>query len=561
MDTLENLKYERVNFKKAKEEITKLTDELKNAKDAKTAFHVHQKYYKLSDHIQTMAALAMFRHSINTVDAFYDAENSYYDEEIPAFTNYDIAYQSALYTSPFRNELEDIIGKVAFKNIELQKKANDEKIVPLQQEENNLVSEYEKLLASGEFLWDGQSLSMSELGKYQTVADRDTRKKAWKMLGDFMQEHSAQWDEIYDKLVHNRDQQAKALGYENYITLGYYRMQRNCYTAKEVENFREQVKAHLVPFVAKLQEKRAKRIGVEKLSIFDNGVYFKEGNPVPQGTPEEILQSGLAMYQELSDETAEFMGKMMDGNMFDVFGRKNKRQGGYMELLAEPRMPLIFANFNGTSGDVDVITHECGHAFQFYVAGADDIREHWDITMETAETHSMSMEFFTNPWMEKFFGERANDFLAMQLEDAISFIPYGCMVDEFQHIVFEKPDMTPDERHQVWLSLEKQYRPHLNTGDIAFFEKGAWWQKQHHIYSMPFYYIDYCIAQVCALQYKIWMQKDYKKAWESYLKLCKMSARDFFTNMIPEVGLENPFEDGFMKELVAKLDELCFNVK
>ena len=204
----------------------------------------------------------------------------------------------------------------------------------------------------------------------------------------------------------------------------------------------------------------------------------------------------------------DFMEKMMEGDMFDVLGRKNKRQGGYMELLAEPRMPLIFANFNGTSGDVDVITHECGHAFQFYLAAQDDIREHWDITMETAETHSMSMEFFTNPWMEKFFDERAQDFRDMQLEDAICFIPYGCMVDEFQHIIFENPDMTPKERHQVWLSLEKQYRPYLCLEDVAFFAKGAWWQKQHHIYSMPFYYIDYCIAQVCALQYKIWMQKD-----------------------------------------------------
>lgn len=556
METLENLKYERVDFKKAKEEIVKLTEELKAAKDVKQAFAVHKKYYKLSDHIQTMAALAMFRHSINTIDPYYDDENAYYDEEVPAFTNYDIGYQTALYTSLFRTELEELIGKVAFKNIELQKKANDEKIVPLQQEENNLVTEYEKLLASGVFMWEGKSLSMSELGKYQTSMDRDTRKKAWKMLGDFMEEHSSEWDALYDKLVHNRDKQAKELGYENYITLGYYRMQRNCYSVREVENFRNQVKEYLVPFVTKLQQERAKRIGVEELTIYDNGVYFKEGNPAPQGTPEEILQSGLAMYQELSDETAEFMKKMMDGKMFDVFGRKNKRQGGYMELLAEPRMPLIFANFNGTSGDVDVITHECGHAFQFYLAGADDIREHWDITMETAETHSMSMEFFTNPWMDKFFGDRAPDFLKMQLEDAISFIPYGCMVDEFQHIVFANPDMTPKERHDVWLSLEKQYRPHLNMGEVEFFEKGAWWQKQHHIYSMPFYYIDYCIAQVCALQYKIWMQKDYKKAWESYLTLCKMSARDFFTNMIPDVGLKNPFEDGFMKELVEKLGEV-----
>lgn len=307
------------------------------------------------------------------------------------------------------------------------------------QEENTLVTEYEKLLSSAVFDWEGQNISMSEMGKYQTSPDRNVRKKAWDMVGAFMQEHSEEWDSLYDKLVHNRDRQAKKLGYQDYRTLGYYRMQRNCYGMEEVEVFRDQVKKYLVPFVCRLQEKRAKRLFVDTLKIYDNGVYFANGNPVPQGSPEEILQAGLSMYRELSEETADFMEKMMEGDMFDVLGRKNKRQGGYMELLAEPRMPLIFANFNGTSGDVDVITHECGHAFQFYLAAQDDIREHWDITMETAETHSMSMEFFTNPWMEKFFDERAQDFRDMQLEDAICFIPYGCMVDEFQHIIFENP--------------------------------------------------------------------------------------------------------------------------
>lgn len=561
METLKEMKYERIDFAEAKKKLEELTNHLKNASDAEEAFAIHQKYYQLSDHIQTMAALAMFRHSINTADPYYDQENAYYDKELPAFTNADILYQTTLYESAFRKKLEERIGKVAFKNIELQRKSNDPKIVSLQQEENTLVTEYEKLLSSAVFDWEGQNISMSEMGKYQTSPDRNVRKKAWDMVGAFMQEHSEEWDSLYDKLVHNRDRQAKKLGYQDYRTLGYYRMQRNCYGMEEVEAFRDQVKKYLVPFVCRLQEKRAKRLFVDTLKIYDNGVYFANGNPVPQGSPEEILRAGLSMYRELSEETADFMEKMMKGDMFDVLGRKNKRQGGYMELLAETRMPLIFANFNGTSGDVDVITHECGHAFQFYLAAQDDIREHWDITMETAETHSMSMEFFTNPWMEKFFDERAQDFCDMQLEDAICFIPYGCMVDEFQHIIFENPDMTPKERHQVWLSLEKQYRPYLCLEDVAFFAKGAWWQKQHHIYSMPFYYIDYCIAQVCALQYKIWMQKDYKEAWQSYLKLCKLSAGDFFVAMIRQVGLKNPFEDGFMKDLVEKLEKICFNKK
>lgn len=552
---LKDIAYERIDFEKAKEQIEELIEKQKKAADVEEMFAIHQEYYQLTDHIQTMATIAMFRHSINTVDEFYDKENDYYDEMLPKLSNLEIAYQRVLYHSPFRSQMEQKIGSVAFKNMELREKANSEELVSLKQEENALVSAYEKLLASASFDWEGESLSMSQLGKHQTACDRSERIRAWHMQADFMQSHEKEWDDLFDRLVKNRDTQAKKLGYANYVELGYYRMQRNCYDKDMVAHFRSQVKKYLVPLATKLHQKRAKRIGVSSLELYDNGLYFAEGNPAPTGTPEEILNAGLTMYQELSKETAEFMQAMMRDEMFDVLGRKNKRQGGYMEMLAEPRMPLVFANFNGTSGDVDVITHECGHAFQYYLASKDDIREHWDITMETAETHSMSMEFFTNPWMELFFGKDASKFLKMQLEDAICFIPYGCMVDEFQHIIYENPELSPAERHDVWKKLEKEYRPHLQFDKVLFFAKGGWWQKQHHIYSFPFYYIDYCIAQICALQYKIWMKKDFKEAWESYLKLCKLSASGFFTDMIKEVGLSNPFEADNIRQLVEALEK------
>ena len=554
-ETLSDMKYERIDFEAAGKKLQHLFERQKAAKSGEEQLAIHQEYYQLKDHIATMAALAHFRHSIDTQDTFYNEENDYYDEKLPVYENQDVAYQNVLYHSPFRGELEEKIGEVAFENIRLQKKSTDPKLVPLQQEENRLVSEYEKLLASARFDWEGEALSMSELGRYLTDTNRQTRKKAWNLLQDFMQQHAASWDDIYDKLVKNRHQQAVSMGYDNFVTLGYYRMRRNCYDKEQVKGFRKQVKDYLVPFVSHLQEKRRERLGVEKLQLYDNGLYFKEGNPAPQGTPEEILQHGLEMYRDLSSETAEFMEKMLQREMFDVLSRKNKCQGGYMEFLPEPRMPLIFANFNGTSGDVDVITHECGHAFQGYLAGKDDIREHWDITMETAETHSMSMEFFTNPWMKLFFGEDAGRFCRMQLEDAVCFIPYGCMVDEFQQIIYEHPQLNKAQRHEVWRRLEEQYRPHLDLTGMPFFAKGGWWQRQHHIFSTPFYYIDYCIAQVCALQYKMLMSQDYQKAWQSYLKLCKKSASGFFSDMIEEVGLCNPFQEGCISKLVKQLEE------
>lgn len=547
--------YERIDFEQVQKELKELMEAFDAAKSGEEQFAIHQKYYKLTGRVESMYTIANIRFDVDTSDAFYEKEHEYYDEKMPECSNACLAYQKKLYESPFRDYLEKKIGPVAFKNMEIAQKAMDEKLIPLMQEENTLTMEYDKLIASAKIDFDGKELNLSLMRPYLIHQDRNVRAAAWKAYSAFFEANADKLDEIYDKLVKNRTAQAKMMGYDNYLELGYYRMGRNCYGRKEVEAYREQVKKDFVPFAEELHERRRKRLGLDKLSCIDAAVYFKDGNPAPFGTPEEILAAGQKMYGELSPETKEFMDFMMENELFDVIGRKTKKAGGYMTYIPDYQSPFVFANFNGTSGDVDVITHECGHAFQGYLAGKDPIREHADIGMETAEIHSMSMEFFTQGWMESFFGDQAEKYIEMHLEDSAAFIPYGCMVDEFQHIVYENPDMTPAERHAAWLKLEHEYRPHMDYGDDKFFGKGGFWQKQTHIYDVPLYYIDYCLAQTCALQYKVKMDEDFKGAWESYLKLCKLSASDFYTNMIKEVGLDCPFEPGCMKNIVEKLEK------
>lgn len=549
----QDMPYERVDFDKVEEELKGLMEEFDKAGTGEEQFAVHQKYYALTNRVATMMTIAQIRYDINTADEFYEKEYQYYDEKGPILSNLMVAYQKKMYESPYRAYLEKKIGPVAFKNMELAQKSMDEKLIPLMQEENTLVMEYNKIIAGAKIDFDGKELNLSLLGPYLQSTERSVRKAAWDKMADFFEANEEKLDEIYDKLVKNRTAQAKELGYENYLELGYYRMNRNCYGKEDVENFRKQVKEVLVPYSQELHERRRQRLGLDKLSAVDNGVYFKDGNPKPEGTPEEIMAAGQKMYGELSAETKEFFDFMMENQLFDVLGRKNKKAGGYMTYIPDYQSPFIFANFNGTSGDVDVVTHECGHAFQGYLAGKDPIREHSDITMETAEIHSMSMEFFAEKWMELFFGDKAEDYREMHLEDAVTFIPYGCMVDEFQHIVYENPELTPAQRKDVWLKLEKEYRPHQDYSGIKFFDKGGFWQKQLHIYNYPFYYIDYCIAQTCALQFKGRMTEDFEGAWAAYLKLCKLAASDFFTNMVKEVGLESPFEDGCLKKVVEGL--------
>lgn len=551
----QDMPYERVDFTKVEEEFHAIMEEFDAAKSGEEQFAVHQKYYALTDRVSTGMTIAQIRFDINTTDAFYDAEHQYYDEMGPVFNNLVIAYQKKVFESPYRAYLEEKIGPVAFKNMELAQKSFDEKLIPLMQEENSLTMEYDKIIAGAKIEFDGKELNLSLLRPYLIHQDRNVRVKAWEKMSAFFEENENKLDEIYDKLVKNRTKQARELGYDNYLELGYYRMNRNCYGKEEVESFRRQVKEYFVPFAEQLHERRRKRLSLDKLMFFDEQVYFPDGNPAPVGTPEEIMASGRKMYSELSEETREFFEFMMENQLFDVLGRKNKKAGGYMTYLPLYFSPFIFANFNGTSGDVDVITHECGHAFQGYLTAKDPVREHADITMETAEIHSMSMEFFAERWMELFFGSRAQDYIDMHLEDSAAFIPYGCMVDEFQHIVYENPKLTPAQRKEAWSRLEKEYKPHLDYGDNRFFGQGGFWQKQLHIYDCPLYYIDYCLAQTCALQFKVKMDDNFRAAWDSYLKLCRLSASGFFTDMLPQAGLESPFEDGCIKNIVRKLEK------
>jgi M3 family oligoendopeptidase len=548
--------YTRVELESFSKDWLKLVEEFKSAKSASEQLDIHMKLTGLSKQLKTMHTLAYIHHTLDTEDSKWSAEQDYYDENGPHFEKLDIDYCKELVSSKFRSELEKELSQLVFEKVELSLKGFDDRMIPYMQEEGKLSTEYAKLLASAEFEFDGKKLNLPMLSFYLEHPDRETRREAYKKRTEFFMNNAQKLDDIYDKLVKVRTAMARELGMENYIPLGYIRMGRNDYDKDMVAKFRQQVKEYLVPLATKLHDKKRQYLGLERLSFIDEPVYFKEGNPAPTGTPKEIFKNGSVMYSELSPETKEFFQYMLDNDLFDVLSKKGKTGGGYCDFMPVYKSPFVFANFNGTSGDIDVLTHECGHALESYLTRDMKIYEQTMIGMETAEIHSMSMEFFTAPWMHLFFGDKTSQYLYMHLLSTLIFIPYGCMVDEFQHIVYENPALTPDERKNVWRELEGQYKPHLNYEGDPFFGKGGTWQKQAHIYENPFYYIDYCLAQTCALQYKIKMEQDYKSAWESYLDLSRKGGTLKFTELIKEAGLESPFENGCIKHMVKAVEDL-----
>lgn len=539
------MKYERPSLDEAKKELSSLIAHLENAASYEEAKKVFLEKETFTKHVETMGTLASIRHSIDTRDEFYDAEVKFFNAAGPELQEYFQKWTEAMLKSPFRADFEKEYGDLMFKNAELDLKSFSPEIIPEMQQENDLTQEYEKLLASAAIEFEGKTYTISQLTPFKQDPDDERRLAAWKAEGKWYKDNGEKLDEIYDKLVHLRDTMGKKLGYEGYTTLGYYRMMRNCYTKEDIEKFRKAVVKYLVPVADGIYKEQAKRLGkTYPMSFADNALMFRSGNPVPCGSADDILKAGKKFYDELSPETSAFFNMMLDNELLDVLSKEGKEGGGYCTGIMDYGVPFIFANFNGTQHDVEVVTHEAGHAFECYTNRDRIPSEYIWPSMEACEVHSMSMEFFSWGWAKDFFGDDTDKFLYSHLAGALTFIPYGTMVDHFQHIVYEKPDMTPKERHGVWKELLGVYMPWVRLdGDIPFYADGEGWQRQHHIYSSPFYYIDYCLAQTVALEFWAMLRHDRKNAWEHYMAYTKQGGSKVFTELLSGAGLQSPFDE------------------
>ena len=502
------LPYKRVTIEEIKAVMDDVLARTRNAKSVDEILAAREDYLKLLCDYRTAESLSYMRYSINTVDEFYVAEKDYYDEIGPEAENYMVQYASTLLDSPFRAELEERLSPVLFQHLEVSRK---------------------------------------------------TRREAYEVLGKVLKEHSAELDGIYDRMVHVRDRMAKKMGYKNYVELGYHRMGRIDYDQDKVKTFRENVLNDIVPVVSRLRTENAKRLGIDDYKLYDNDVIIPGGDPVPAGGKAEIFAAAREMYHAMGEETGKFIDMMIDNDAFDVDSRKNKWGGGYCTEFVKYHQPFILANFNGTSGDVDVVTHEAGHALNAYlIANNRFALELGCGGMETAETHSMSMEFFAWPYLDAFFPKAgdAERYRFQHALDALSFLPYGTMVDEFQHRVYAAPDLTPAERNAVWLELETKYRPYIDQRGIPYLERGTRWQYQMHIYETPFYYIDYCLAQTAAFQFLLASQTDYADAFARYLHLSEQGGEKLWTDLLTEAGFRSPFEPGALAQLAAQVEPL-----
>lgn len=553
-------KYERPNFEKFSQEVTELLNQLEKEESPEKFLELFNQINIMRKHISTMESISNVRHTIDTSDEFYDKENQYWDQQGPLYQVFEQRLAKITLAKPYREELLKEIPMTYFQLAEQDLKSFDEKIIPLLQEENQLTSSYAKLKASCKIDFDGKELNLSQIEAESENLDREHRKRAVEARVKWLGEKESEFDEIYHKLVQVRQKIAEELGFENFIELGYYRMNRLDYNEEMVATYRKQVLEQLVPLAQKLYDKQAGRLGENHLAYYDLPIQFLDGNPTPKGGEAELVEAAKQMYHEMSPETKEFIDVMINQELWDLTSKPNKAGGGYCTLIADHKVPFIFSNFNGTSGDVDVLTHEAGHAFQVYSSRNIEVPECLWPTLESCEIHSMSMEFFAWPWMDKFFKEDTKKYYYTHLASAIQFIPYGILVDHYQHEVYANPTWTTGQRKECWRRLEKQYTPWKDYTGYASLEGGSFWHKQSHIFASPFYYIDYTLAQVCALQFWTRLQKQDPKAWADYLELCKMGGTKSFVQLVETAGLISPFKEGCLNQVAKTVDEYLSSI-
>ncbi len=558
LTTFEKLRYERPDFAGVPAFYDALNARVKNAKSYEEVKACILDEERFSSHLSTMATIVEIRHTVDTSDKFYEKEYEYIHRCLTETMPYMQAFNLALLSSPFKAQIDAEYGEQFLKVVKLGADSFCEKNVPLIQEENELTNRYQKLTAACKIPFDGGEHNLFGILKYFSDPDREVRKKAAKLYADFFEKNDKELGEIFDRLVKIRHEMGKNMGFVNFIPLGYMQQGRMDYDEKDVAAFRVQVLEEIVPFCEKLYKAQAKRIGVDKIRFYDEQLIFLGGNAVPIGDRKYLVEQAQTMYRDMSEETGEFIDFMIEHELMDLDNKPNKAATGYMTALNDYKAPFVYSCFNGTTGDVDVLTHEMGHAFAGYMAMRHQpLQALWSEPTDIAEIHSMAMEQFAYPYAELFFGDKAAQYRFQHLQEAITFIPFGVAVDEFQHIVYENPDMTPAERTAAWSALEKKYMPWRDYGDDnEFFARGGWWYHKLHIYHYPFYYINYTLTTMGAMEFKKKMATDKAACWQDYMTLCKVGGSLGYLDTLKAANLAVPFEKGGVKRAISYAIEI-----
>lgn len=553
MPDFENLIYERPSLDAFRDCVLRVRLRIMTSHSTSVVETALAEFQKELSRFETNSTLCQIHHDLNTLDPFYLDELGFFEEAQAVVSELSSGLYSLLLSSTISDEIKERLGPMIFRKAQNRKDTISSEIVPDLVEETALANEYSQILSESSIIFGGNEYSLSMMDPFLESADREVRKLAHLAVSEYYASQNGRFDQIFDKMVTLRTNMARKLSYPNFVSLGYKRMERYDYTPEMVENFRNFVVKYIVPVTVEIRRLQKVRLGVEDLKYYDLPNLFAEGNPKPAIAGDELPRAASLMFQKIFEKDPSFYDVLDAHGFTDLFARKAKSTGGYCETLLDYGIPFIFMNANGVADDVATLIHESGHAYAaIRSVGSSPFVECLSPTLETCEIHSTAMEYLAYPYLEYFFGNRADAFRQLHMTQSLLFLPYGCMVDEFQHCVYENPMLTSQERHTVWHMLENKYQPYLDYDGVDFYEKGGAWQKKGHIFTDPFYYIDYCLAQVVALQIWDMSRTNPQKALRVYDQLCMEGGNGTFLELLDKAGLSSPFSSAVLKRVAYR---------
>ena len=556
MPNFSEIPYERPSLDSFRDCVLRVRLKMMTAHSPETIEASMLEFQKELSRFETSFALCNIRHDLDTLDPYYKEELTYYEEAEAIVNDLVASVYTLLLSSTISDELKKRFGEMIFRKAQNRKDTISAELIPDLAEESALENEYVQMMSEAVCLFDGKEYPLSMMDPFLESVDREERRLAHLAVAEFFENNKPQLDSIYDRLVQLRDQMAKKLQYSSFLELGYKRMERYDYTKEMVSNFRALVVKYIVPVTSEIRRLQRQRLELDELKFFDYPNLFASGNPHPAIKPDDLKPAASELFQKIFEKKPSFFDVLSAHGFMDLVARKAKSTGGYCSTLLDYGIPYIFMNANGTADDVATLIHESGHAYAaIRSVDSSPFIECLSPTLETCEIHSTAMEFLTYPHMEIFFNDQADAYRQLHMTRAILFLPYGCMVDEFQHCVYENPGMSPDERDAVWKLLEQKYQPFLDYDGISFYENGGAWMKKGHIFTDPFYYIDYCLAQICSLEIWDMSRKDAKAALQVYDQLCVEGGNGTFLELITKAGLTSPFQPDIFKRVAFKACE------
>ena len=548
------LKYIKPDMDRIITSYEKLLTDLNKAKTIDKQLNIIEKINEIRDDFFSMEWLSCINYFLNVTDKYFIEQEAFFAKNKPIMENLKLKYYQALLASPFKEELKEKIGNKVFQIADLEVRLLSNETNEQVASEKKLTNKYSDLTTSIKVNFDNQEMSLTKLNKYIVSDDQKVRIDANNIKKEALLVKEQEIDKILSDLIEVRTSLAHKLGFNSYTEVGYIKMRRLGYDVNDITKFRQNIAKYVVPFVLKLKEKQRQELGVEKLKYYDNPILFKDGNPVPLGDSKFLVNQALKMYKKISPEIYNTFKMMVDKELMDLDIKPNKFNIGITTYIPKYQVPIFISNFNNTSYDVCVLIHEFGHSFQLFSSRHLKYYENWWPTFDTCEIHSQGMELLTLPYMNYFF-DTPQKYVYEKLFTTCSDFCFQCLVDEFQHEIYDHPNWTNFERKKCWQKLDKIYRPWMDYSDNEYLNNGNGYQLISHIFQNPFYYIDYALSNSVALQLYLLSLDNVNKGWDKYIQLCKLGGKYTFLEIINKNNLKSPFDDNYFKEIVEKFND------